>query len=449
MPAQRCYDDLSQDQRNAAVRLYEFDYTLLVGKMGAGKTITILTAIAELLDDSEISRVILFTTKTVGLTVWKQEAAQWSHTTHLKINIAIGTERQRFNAITMASDIVVINYENAVWFFDHYKTHNFNAIVFDEIQKVSPSSQILKRARRRLGPFIWRVGATGTPVSEDFLKLFSQMLVLDDGRALGTNFDEYKAEYFRAVDFDRKQWKLRKGSAEKILARIGGNVYTMKDYRDQLPPLVIHKIHVPWNGLTKEVYQKFAKSMTLDTDDEPLIAMNNAVLSQKLHQFTQGFAYQGDDCIWIHDAKLHSMRQLLRVELKERHTIIVYWFKEDLHELLSILPDAVVFDSKQAEYLENAWNSGAIKHLLIHPRSCGHGLNLQRGGHDLVWYSLYWSRDLWEQVIGRLWRRGQLNAVDVWALMAFDGLDPVIMETVEGKGEFDELFMDYFDALTF
>jgi superfamily II DNA or RNA helicase len=437
------YNDLDAAQKRAVEFMLNGDYSLIVGNMGSGKTITTLTAITELLDSGDCARVLVVATKKICQTVWAQDAARWDHTRHLTINRAVGTPAKRCAAINEPSDIVLLNYENVPWFHDTYKVHNFDAVVFDEITKVSPSSQILKRFRRRLAPFKWRVGLTADPVPENFLNLYSQMLVLDDGAALGTNFDEYKQEYFRPVDYEQKIWQLRKGGGEKILEKVQYSIFILPDYRHQLPKFKVEFVPVLWSKKTRERYEQFAREMVLKMPVASVVAVNSGVLSQKLHQFTQGFMYAGEDVIELHRAKSRALTHLLDCRLLNKNCLIVYWFKEDCARLLELLPGAHILRPDNTEEVIKDWNAGKIQHLLIHPRSAGHGLNLERGACNIIWYSQYWSRDLWNQTNGRLWRRGQFEDVTAWVLFAVDGIDPILYATVQDKGRFDALFFDH------
>lgn len=443
------YNDLDPAQKRAVEFMLNGDCSLIVGNMGSGKTITALTAIAALLDSGDCTRVLVVSTKKICQTVWAQDAARWSHTRHLVINSAVGTPAKRSAAINEPSDIVLINYENVSWFHDTYNVHNFDAVVFDEITKVSPSSQVLKRFRRRLTPFKWRAGLTATPVPENFLNLYSQMLVLDDGVALGTNFSDYKLEYFRPVDYDQKIWKLRKGCGEKILAKIHKSIFMLPDYRHQLPEFKVEFVPVFWSTQVRYQYEQFARDMVLNTPTSSQVAaVNSGVLSQKLHQFTQGFVYDDTHRIEVHKNKLGVLKSLLDDRLHAKNCLIVYWFDEDRARLLQLLPQARILTPNNTEQVVADWNAGKIQHLLIHPRSAGHGLNLERGGCNIIWYSLYWSRDLWGQTNGRLWRRGQHERVTAWVLFAAEGMDPVIYAAVQSKERFDTLFWSYLNGFT-
>ena len=61
----------------------------------------------------------------------------------------------------------------------------------------------------------------------------------------------------------------------------------------------------------------------------------------------------------------------------------------------------IVKDLKNNKDIED-WNAGKIQVMLAHPASAGHGLNLQAGGSTLIWFSLTWSLELYEQTNARI-----------------------------------------------
>ena len=71
--------------------------------------------------------------------------------------------------------------------------------------------------------------------------------------------------------------------------------------------------------------------------------------------------------------------------------------------------------------------------LLCHPASCGHGLNLQAGGHIIVWYGLNWSLELYQQANSRLPRPGQKESVIIHHIVCMDTLDESVMEALKEK----------------
>ena len=80
-----------------------------------------------------------------------------------------------------------------------------------------------------------------------------------------------------------------------------------------------------------------------------------------------------------------------------------------------------------------AWNEGRIRMLLAHPASAGHGLNLQHGGSTVVWFSLTWSLELYQQANKRLHRPGQRSTVFLHHIVAKGTIDEAVMGALKAK----------------
>ncbi len=414
--------------------------------MGAGKTVISLAAIAELLAVGYLSRILVIAPKKVCDTVWATEHLKWDGCVHMTVATATGNEKQRHLAVTSHTNILVINYENVIWFLNNYGTkHDCDGLVIDELSKLKRSSgAIFKRLRRRLAPFVWRVGMTGTPVAENYQGLYAQVLLLDDGKALGTNKADFLASYFYPLDYMRYNWDLLTGGAEAIAARIKDLVYTVPDYRKELPPIRYHEERVQLPKEARFIYDIMRRAMVVTLDgSNDIAAVNSAVQSGKLSQIASGFIYdtESGEGHTLHAAKLEKLVDVLR--RLPPPVIVVYWYANDLELLKEVTGFLALGEAKHIDRALKAWNGGELTGLLLHPRSAGHGLNLAEGGSTMVWYGPQWSRDLWEQTNARIWRTGQTETVNVYTIIADDTTDDVMMARVENKAGFDKLLMKH------
>jgi SNF2 family DNA or RNA helicase len=83
--------------------------------------------------------------------------------------------------------------------------------------------------------------------------------------------------------------------------------------------------------------------------------------------------------------------------------------------------------------LIGAWNAGRIEMLLAHPASAGHGVNLQHGSDTLVWFSLPWSAELFQQANARLARQGQTSTVNIHILISPGRIDEIALRVVRNR----------------
>lgn len=437
---------LDADQQAAITRLVERDHTLLIAGMGAGKTVIAATAVDELLEQGAFKRLLVVAPKKTLETTWPEELAGWSHLAASRwwgdAGYCLGTARQRAAVVNRRPTILLVNFENLAWLCEHLGgrlTEVFDALLVDESSKLKATGGVaFKKLRRHLPKFTWRVAMSGTPVSEDLTGLFGQMLIVDAGKTFGRNKQLYLDEYFRPLDYQRYRWGPRAGADAVIAARAAPYVYAVPDYTHTLPELTIETVPVEMPPEAWGQYRLLARESALDD----VTAVNEAVLTGKLQQVAAGFVYTDDDAAngrearFIHEAKLEVLDELLA---DETPAIVVYWW----------LPQRRHLEALGIPLLDAAnvarWNDGEIKVMGLHPRSAGHGLNLQRGGHRVIWLSPQWSRDMYDQVIARVWRRGQCHAVRVQVLVSTGTADELVMDRLDGKADYHARFLTHLD----
>ena len=276
---------------------------------------------------------------------------------------------------------------------------------------------------------------TASPASESYEGLFAQLFLLDRGERLGRNVHSYHNRYFFRPNRKQK-WRLRRGADQKIGDKIADicKVVKLADVReyvqveDWMP--ITRRIVLPSD--VRERYKAFEKDFILELPDQLIEAMNSAALFNKLLQLSAGAVYDAEkNVVPVHDEKIEDLKELIE-ELGDTPLMVTYWFQSSLKRLKKAFPDAVVMD-REAK-CKDAWNAGKIKMLLVHPASAGHGLNLQKGpGHDLAIFDPFYSRELYEQVIGRLARQGQKQLVRVWKLICVDTYDEMVYLCLEDK----------------
>jgi hypothetical protein len=447
------YSRLDKDQQALIDRLYDFDETLVYATMGSGKTVCYLTAIDELLRKNIINRVLIIAPLKPAQHVWSCEHENWVHLQHLDVGVAIGTPAQRKAVIESNAQIVVINIENLVWFLDTYKhKHGFDAFCIDEISKFGDSgSKGVKKLRTYAKGFKHRVGLTGTPVHEGFERLFSQVMLLDDGLRFGKNKKNFLRKYFYPTDYNEYNWELIAGSERVIMDKIKTLVHAMPDYTHALPPLNEYFTPVKMPDECMESYIQLSKDFILPTEKGEIIAENEAVLSGKLEQLANGFLYYDtDNAVDFSDFKVTFTRAYITPIIKSgKQMLMFYQFKHDKHRLCKMLDSInasyTTLDSKTGlqDFL-----SGKFTLLLLHPKSAGHGLNLQVGGcRDIICFNPIWSNDQLKQLIGRLWRRGVSGEVNVHTFVTQGTVDEVKCARVEDKDEYDALFKAHVNSL--
>lgn len=415
----------------------------LLLECGLGKTSITLTAIKDLMFDSfDVSKVLVICPIRVANT-WVQECKKWEHLNDLRISVAVGSEMERLRALRGKADIYVINRENVQWLIESSGIpFNYQMVVVDEMSSFKNGKSKRCKALLQVRSKIDRiVGLTATPTSNGLMDLWSQYRILDGGKRLGRFITEYRNRYFMP---DKRNgviiysYKLLPFAEEAIYEKISDITISMKA-KDHLkmPELISSEYKVYMNDTEKAQYELLKHDLVVNLDEDDITAVNAAVLSNKLCQMANGAIYTDKKIIQnIHDRKLDALEDIVE-QMNGKNFLLVYWFKHDLERIVKRLNEIGTSYSKidTPESIEE-WNKGKIQVGLIHPASAGHGINLQQGGSTIVFFSLTWSLELYEQVIGRIYRQGQISDTVVVQHIITDGtIDEDILRALKDKDE--------------
>ena len=406
--------------------------------MGLGKTVITLTAVNELIYDCfEVSRVLVIAPKRVAEDTWTREHKKWDHLRELRISKVLGTAAQRLRALEQDADVYVIGRDNVVWLVDHYskKKHwPFDMIVIDELSSFkNPQAKRFRALRKILGVTQRVVGLTGTPSPNGLMDLWAQVYLLDRGERLGRTIGAYREKYFRAGarnGYVVYKWEPLKGAKEQIEEKISDICVSMSaaDYLT-LPERIDNVIPVKLTDAEMELYKRMEQDQLLQIEDSDVVALNAAAVMTKLLQIANGSVYSMDGTVVnIHDAKLEALQEI--IDTTDSPVLVFYSFKHDLDKILEAVSGARVLNGPEDI---RDWNDGKVRVLLAHPASVGYGLNLQEGGHTIVWYGLTWSLELYKQANARLYRQGQEKPVIIHHLIAEGTVDEQAMAALQAK----------------
>jgi len=430
--------NLEDYQHRGVEFLHNTDFAALWVDCGLGKTAITLTGIAELWSARMVSKILVVSTKKVVEETWPTEIKDWSNLFPIqpRFSLITGTPKQRTKAADSDADIYATNVENFTWLVKNYgKTWPWDWIVMDESSLFKDHSTGRFKAFKKIRHKVDRITQlTGTPASKGLLHLWAQVYLLDQGERLGRTVTAYRRKYFDA--FNRGQYTeyvLKEGAEQEIHDKVRDLVFRL-DGDDYLKMEPVRKVYhrMEMTSESSETYKQLARDLILEMEqDQVVVAANNAVLSNKLWQCANGAVYlsETENREWkhIHDLKLDKLEQI--VEETAAPVLVAYNFQHDLERLRGRFPNAV--NVKEPGAIER-WNKGEIDILLAHPKSAGHGLNLQHGGNVLVWFSLHWSLELYIQFIARLRRKGQKKPVICHHLVVEGTVDEQILLTLDG-----------------
>ena len=414
--------------------------------MGLGKTVITLTALHDLkFNRWAVNKILIIAPKKVAEDTWQVEAQKWQHLQDFRVVGVLGSATQRENALATPADIYVINRENTQWLVQYYgRNWPFDTVVLDESSSFKNHQAKRFRALRTVRPRINRlIELTGTPNPHGLMDLWSQVFLLDGGQRLGRTVSVYRDMYFVPDKRNRTtifSYAPKDGAEQEIHRLISDICISMKaaDYLD-LPDFITEDVPVVLDDKAQKAYRKLEREAVLQIDEDTITANTAAALSGKLLQLCNGSVYGEDhEVIPVHDCKIEAFLEVVE-QLKGQHALVCYYFNHDRDRILQALDKTGLRVRVYKDYRDKEdWNAGNIDILLVHPASCGYGLNLQDGGHYLIWFGLTWNLEEYLQMLKRLHRQGQKFPVTSIRLIVKGGRDEDVIQSLEAKDDAEE-----------
>lgn len=419
--------------------------------MGLGKTSCTLTAISDLMFNSfDINKVLVIAPKRVAEGTWSDEIEKWDHLNGLKISVIAGTAKQRIEALEVNADIYTLGRDNVVWLIEYLQQNKirwpFDCLVLDELSSFKNTKSKRFKALKKITPLLDRViGLTGTPTPNSLIELWPQMYLLDRGERLGKTQSAYKDRYFYPISgqgYVTFKYGLKEGAEKAIHKQIADICVSMKaEDHLNMPERIDNYINIKLPAEVMSQYKEFEKEKILEMEDEVLTAASAGVVANKLLQFANGSVYDDEkNTHFVHSCKIEALKEI--VDTSQGQPILVFYnFKHDHEALMK------EFGGLKPRMLENnkdikEWNEGKIQMVLAHPASIGHGLNIQAGGHIIVWFGLTWSLELYQQANARLYRQGQKDSVVIHHLVAEGTIDEQVILALRNKDKSQSALME-------
>lgn len=440
-------------QNRAVAHIIDNECSALFLQMGLGKTVSTLTAIKDLIDSCIISNVLIIAPKRVAEVTWKDEIANWKHLNGLTISVIAGTVKERREAMGKKADIYTVGRDNIVWLVTEHGGIKlpYDMVVIDELTSFKNSSSKRFRALRKVRKFIPRVvGLTGTPTPQGMIDLFAQMYLVDGGQRLGKTITAYRDRFFKPGKRNgdivyEYVLKSPQNETEQQISNLISDItisMTADDYL-KMPDRMSLYDYVELPPKAMEAYRTFEREQIIEliNSDEPLTAATAAALSNKLQQMAGGQVYDSDrKVIDVHDEKIEKLKEIVEASNGEP-VLVAYAFK---HEQARIMEALREFKPRKLETAQDIadWNGGKVPLMVAHPASVGHGINIQKGGHILVWFGNTWSLELYQQFNARLYRQGQMKPVMIHHIVAKNTIDEKIIKALSGKKETQDVLMD-------
>lgn len=420
---------------------------------GLGKTATTIAGGQTLRAKGFVRGSLVIAPLRVATLQWPAEFRKWREFKDERVVVLHGKDKAKL--LRSNADWYIINPEGLGWLFEELrhgwqrgKSWPFDMLAVDESTLFKNSrTNRFKLLRQHLNQFHRRSILTGTPTPNGMLDLFGQMYILDGGRALGKYITHYRNEFFDSTGFGGFTYVLKPGATEAIYKRIAPITLRMsaEEYLE-LPQLVVYNRDIELPAKARDQYDAIEKNLFAELDRKGTVtAANSGAAEGKCHQVANGAVYLDDrqrEYGTIHDEKLEALGSLLD-ELNGAPTLIAYHYGHDLDRLRKFLKarghrDVPYIGAGQSttatQTVVDAWNAGELPILLVHPQSAAHGLNLQGGGNHIIWFSLTYNLEHYDQLNRRLRRSGQKSTrVFCYHLVARDTVDEARLEALSRK----------------
>lgn len=383
--------------------------------------------------------MLVIAPKRVAENTWSKETAKWEHLRHLRVSRIMGTAQQRRDALKKPADLYVVNRENVVWLVEETRTRwPFPIVVIDELSSFKSAQAKRWKALRRVRGRIRRIiGLTGTPRPNGLEDLWPEVYLLDQGERLGRTLGQFRARYLVPEKMNGHivySYRPREGAEAEVYDRLGDMCMSIrKEDVLSLPGQIYEDVELEAPAELLKQYKQFEKDRvleSLDADGE-IVAGTAAALTNKLLQFANGAIYDMDgQAHELHTIKLDALEELLEAAGGDP-VLVLYAYKHDRDRIRQRIKCRELDTPEDMD----AWNRGEIPVALAHPASIGHGLNLQDGGHIIVWFGLTWSLELYQQANERLNRPGQKNVCRVYHLILKGTHDARVLQALKNKDE--------------
>ena len=392
-----------------------------------------------------VSKALVIAPLRVAKSTWTAEIKKWDHLSDLDISVMVGSMKERIAALNHSALIYVINRENVKWLVEYYENNglrwDFDCIVIDELSSFKNHQSQRFKWLRKVRPFVKRwIGLTGTPSSNGLMDLWAEIGILDGGERLGRYIGRFRDAYFKPGSMNPGtgivfRYDLRAGAEEQIYQRISDITISMKAVDHLNMPECVYVNHtVQMNKAERKLYDQLKTDLIIPLEGGDIDALNAAALSNKLLQMSNGAVYdENKEIRIIHSRKLEMLEDLIEAA-NGQNVLIAYWYQHDRARIMEYLKKAgyVPRDIREAEDIWD-WNDGRMSVGLIHPAYAGHGLNIQSGGHILIWFSMIWSLELYQQTNARLWRQGQSETVTIHHIVTADTVDEDVLTALASK----------------
>ena len=409
----------------------------LFAQMGLGKTVTTLEAYRQLRERGDFKGVLIIAPLRVCSVTWPDQVMRWG----MPFKVAnLRTDEGKQAWLDGSADIYLINFElvsgrgSKKGFLDEYvgKDMPVDTLLVDELSCLKANSKRTKAVIKARKHFKRVHGLTATPSPNGLLDLFYQLKVIDGGARLGKFITHYKNKWFDS-DWNGWNWTPKPHAHDEINSAIADICLVRRsDEHLDIPDCNIIDVDVTLPVKVMKQYKALEKNLVIQIAEQTVDAQSAATLVNKLQQFTAGTVYDEDgESVGLHTAKHKHLYSILS-KSKGKPVLVLTRYKSEMQALLEAFPQAKQFDEKRM----SDWRAGKIPCWIANPASLSHGIDgIQDSCSTIVWMSLTYSLEQYEQTNARILRTGQKSTPSIYRILGVDTIDWTVASALENKAE--------------
>ena len=416
--------------------------------MGLGKT----AAVLHFINETNPKSCLIVAPKRVAEHVWLQEANKWllSDVYNKMIVVSGNKEKRRQNLRNEAKPYKIICRDNLKDLIDVNLTE-FELIVLDELTSFKNHKSTRSKIVYSLKADRY-IGLTGTLLANGAIDIYGQLVAVGINKGnfkyINSNFYRWRAAYFRdkmaGSGLQWEKWVLNV-PLEELLKPVKKYIFTL-DSKDwlEVPPVEFFKHKITLSEKEMLNYIKLNSILQVELQDD-VIPVSEAAKFMKLQTLCNGFIYDDFQPIRSdYSTKLNAVVDFIEDCFNENEKVLLFYaFREEAIWIAEMLKERnIKFCSPNDKNFLSKWENGEIDVLIAHPASAGHGLNLQFGGRIIVWSSVTYNFEFWEQANARLVRLGQNSNVQIHVFSAKDTVEEKQFIALMNKKSENQKFID-------
>lgn len=390
---------------------------------GTGKTRAHLESFAERRRKGG-GKCLVLAPKSLLETAWTDDA--WKFVKDMRCSVAYSHNRTA--AFSVDADIYVTNIDAVKWLDKNLKPRywkDFDTLIVDEIPYYKHRTSARSKAALRLSRhFTYRTGFTGTPNPKSVTELWHQMMLLDGGQRLGNDYWRFRSATQYPVQIGPRrehiQWHDKEGIEEAVFDLLS-DITVRHEFEKcmDIPPNVERYVEYRLPPKLFLRYKELEEQTILELDEGDVVAVNAAVLRNKLLQLASGAVYTSENNYEVLDTARYELITDLVAE--HQHSVVFYNWKHQRDELLKMaesrgipyayLDSTITRNARKAKQVVDEYQAGEYQVIYMHPATGAHGLTLTRGTRT-IWASPIYQPDFLKQGKHRIYRGGQTKKTE-------------------------------------